>query len=249
MLAAFSKVIGQIGDPRFQKVMWRGLGLALGVYAGLLFVLWFLLKSTLLFTIPWAETIVDFLGGAAVFGLSLFLFPAVVSVIVGIFLEDICSAVEAKHYPNYPAPRDQSMSEVIWGTVKFAGVTIFLNLLASPIYIVFFFFPPISLLVFYGLNGYLLSREYFELVAGRRLAPREARAMRKANLGYLWFAGALMAFLLTVPVVNMFTPIAGAAFMLHIFERMRVRQGIDGHYAMTTTATSTPVDNTDEQQG
>ena len=34
--------------------------------------------------------------------------------------------------------------------------------------------PPINLFIFYGLNGYLLSREYFELVALRHLDATSA---------------------------------------------------------------------------
>jgi len=43
---------------------------------------------------------------------------------------------------------------------------------ALPLYI---FVPGVNLVLFYGLNGYLLGREYFAMVAMRRLDPRERR--------------------------------------------------------------------------
>jgi hypothetical protein len=49
------------------------------------------------------------------------------------------------------------------------------NLLASPIYVLA---PGINLFVFPGLNGYLFGREYFEVVALRRLDAETARALR-----------------------------------------------------------------------
>ena len=75
--------------------------------------------------------------------------------------------------------------------------------------------------MFYTLNGYLLGREYFELVAQRRLTAVEATALRRTRRARVFLAGAVIAFLFTVPLVNLITPIIATAFMLHIYEGMR----------------------------
>jgi uncharacterized protein involved in cysteine biosynthesis len=76
-------------------------------------------------------------------------------------------------------------------------------------------------------NGYLLSCEYFELVALRRLEAGDVRSLRKAYGGPLFMAGVLIAFLLTVPLVNLVAPVIGTAAMVHLFQRWRDRGAPD----------------------
>ena len=75
--------------------------------------------------------------------------------------------------------------------------------------------------MFYGLNGYLLGREFFELVAIRRLPQTEARALRKQKQTVVIGIGAVFAFLMTLPIINLLTPIIATATMLHLFEKWR----------------------------
>ncbi len=100
-------------------------------------------------------------------------------------------------------------------------MTILLNILVLPIYLVAIFIPPIFACIFYGLNGYLLSREYFELVSLRHQDKNMARQLRKANGLKVFLAGVIIAFLITVPIVNLFVPILATAFMLHIFKALQ----------------------------
>jgi uncharacterized protein involved in cysteine biosynthesis len=83
--------------------------------------------------------------------------------------------------------------------------------------------PPLNLVLFYLLNGYLLGREYFEMVAVRRLDLPATKRLRRAFRGRVIMAGAVITFLLTIPLVNLITPIIATAFMLHIFEDLRRR--------------------------
>ncbi len=83
---------------------------------------------------------------------------------------------------------------------------------------------PLNLFVFYLLNGYLLGREYFELVAARRFDAAGVRRLRRKYRGRVMLAGVVIAFLLTVPIVNLVTPIVATGFMLHVFERLRRRE-------------------------
>jgi uncharacterized protein involved in cysteine biosynthesis len=107
--------------------------------------------------------------------------------------------------------------ETVVSSLKFLGVMVVLNILMLP----FLFLGPLFPFVFYAVNGYLLSREYFELVAFRRVGPAEARALRKAHQGALFVSGVVTAFLLTVPVVNLLAPIVAVAATVHLFQRWR----------------------------
>jgi len=95
--------------------------------------------------------------------------------------------------------------------------------LALPIYLVFFFLGPLNLFVFYALNGYLLGREYFELIAHRRMEPLQALHLRRAFQGQMFLAGVIITFLMTIPVVNLLAPVIATATMVHLVQGWRNR--------------------------
>ena len=101
-----------------------------------------------------------------------------------------------------------------------------LNLLALPLYLLLMFLPPTGLILFYCLNGYLLSREYFELVGGRHLDLAGLRKARKKNTWAIFPAGVLIALMLTVPILNLLAPLVATAAMVHIFKALGARGDI-----------------------
>lgn len=220
MISALSKAFSQLGDPRIRRVVWLSAGLALAVLAVLAVALWFLVDWAAGLT-GWLDTLAEFATGIGVVLLAWLLFPAAVGLTVGLFLEQVADAVEARYYPSLPDPRPQSVREAIATGIKFALIALGLNLLVLPLYVVLIFFPPFNLILFYTLNGYLLGREYFETVALRRLGPRQTGQLRRARGGQVFVAGVIVAVLLTIPFVNLVAPVIATAFMLHLFERMR----------------------------
>lgn len=224
MIRAFIRAVGQLGDPRIRKLVLISLAATVVIYAVLFAVLWWVLFSTEVLTgLPGWETALDWLGAVAVPILALLLFPAVVSLSLGALLDGVVDAVEDRHYPTLPPAREQPVAEVVLTTVRFAAVAVAVNLLALPFYIIGIFVGGVGLVVFYAVNGYLLSREYFELVAVRRMDSRSARNLYKSNIGSLWLAGALTALLLTIPFVNIVAPVVGVAAMVHIVNRLIMR--------------------------
>lgn len=236
MIGHFSKALAQLGDPKLRRVLWISIFLSLLVFIGLWIGLWFLgtiLPLESIPGVPWLmETLgaaFDWLAGFLFVGLllllTLMLFPAVVTVVVGFFLDQVADAVEARHYPTLPTTRRISLSETVLSTARFALMAVVVNLVALPFYVILIFVPPLNLILFYLVNGYLVSREYFELVAWRRLDPPSATQLRRRHRGRLMFAGVLLVFLMTIPVVNLLTPVVGTAFMVHVFHHLRRRQG------------------------
>ncbi|MBF0372548.1 MAG: EI24 domain-containing protein [Alphaproteobacteria bacterium] len=221
MLSDLFKAIAQLADPRFRGVLWRALAGAVVVFAGLLAGWWWLLERSTLFESGWLEKMADVLGGLAALGLSLLLFPVVVTLVAGLLLDEIVQAVEDRHYPGLGPPPPMPWWQGLPTAARFVAITVVLNLLALPLYLV----PGANLIVFYALNGYLLGREYFEMVALRRLAPAQARALRLANGVSVWLAGILIAVLSTVPVVNLMVPIIATAFATHRFQALRKTGG------------------------
>ena len=214
MIQAFIKAAGQITDPKARQVVWIALATAGAIFVLLWTLVGFLLANTAFFSIGWLETVIDWLGGLAAGALTWLLFPAAISAVIGFFLEDIANAVERRHYPDLDPAFAKATSVTILTTLRFLAIMLTLNILMLP----FLLTGPLFPFVFYSVNGYLLSREYFELVALRHLGPAEAKALRKKNAFQLFLTGVLVAFMLTVPVLNLLTPIIATGMMVHLFE-------------------------------
>jgi CysZ protein len=161
-------------------------------------------------------------GSAAAVVLAWLLFPVVIAAAIGWFAEDIALAVERRYYPDLPPPLGMGIGESVWATVRFTAIALGLNLLALPLYLL----PGPNILFYLALNGYLLGREYFELVAGRRLPWSKVAGMRQRVRGRLWLAGVAIALLLAVPVLNLVAPVVAIAFMVHLFEGLRRGAGV-----------------------
>lgn len=222
MISSFFKAIGQIPDPDFRSVMGRSLLYVIGIFVLLMSFTWWLIVSSRFFGIGWLEWVVDFVGGATAVVVAFLLFPGAMMFVVSLMLEKIARAVEKKHYPYLPPPQPQAMSETVLIGLRYTSIVIALNLLFLPL----FFIPVINIFAFIGLNGYLLGREYFELVALRRLQPDAVRKIWREHRSQLCIAGMIITSLLTIPVVNWFMPVVAAAYMLHIFERIPYKDDV-----------------------
>lgn len=180
-------------------------------------------------TLPWIGEVqwVDSLFSATsilvMLFLSIFLMVPVASAITSFFLDEIAQAVEDRHYPQLPEARNVPFAEALSDSVAFLGVLIVANLLGLVVYLIFLVtavLAPFAPFVFYALNGYLLGREYFTLVAIRRIGRKEATRMRKQYGSTVFLAGVLMTIPLTVPIVNLLVPVLGAATFTHLFHML-----------------------------
>lgn len=238
MVSALSKSVAQFTDPTFRGVLLRAMLASLlvflllwvGAWIGLGWIeaavdLWLAEQEVGSW---WAEALSWLLGAlfwASLLLVSFLLFPATVSIAMSFLLDDIAEAVEQRHYPGLPAARQQPVMEMLLDTIGFVAVTIAINLVALPLYLLFLFIPPLNFFVFYGINGYLLGREYFELVAVRRMDSASARRLRRRYRGRVFLAGVIIAVLLSVPLLNLVTPIVATGFLVHVFEMLRRREG------------------------
>ena len=229
MISAVFKALDVFADRAVRRLFWLGVFGALLIQILLALILSYLIAQLRLVSLDWGvwgnwlEWSIDLLSGAAVLFLVWLTFPGTDGIVTSFLLERVAARVEARHYPGLLAPREQGIGEAVRLAVNFALISLGLNLLALPIY---FFLPIINLMVFYALNGYLLGREYFELVALRRLDESSTRALRKAYQGSIFLSGVMIAVLTSVPLVNLAAPVIATAFMVHLFESLRRRVGM-----------------------
>ncbi len=225
MIGDIARALSQLGDPRFLRVVLGAVALTVLLLAGFVWggvslAGWFLPETV---SLPWLGTI-DLAVGWLTWGalalllvLSVVLMVPVAMVFVGFFLDSVADAVEARYYPHLPPVTPQPLGAVIGDALRFLGVMILVNALALVIYLLSTVLAPF---VFWAVNGYLLGREYFQLVAARRLGHPEATRLRKRHFLQIWALGAVMAVPLSVPVINLFVPVLGVAAYCHMYHRL-----------------------------
>jgi uncharacterized protein involved in cysteine biosynthesis len=231
MLDAAFKALSQILSPPMRSILWRSIGLALVLIVVLAVGLqrllsWFATSGevwleamlgpsfhTSLNVLAW---IVSIAAGLGVVVGAVFLMPAITSLVASVFVDEIADHVEREYYPaEHPGaalPFGLAMTE----GVKTALLTILVYLIALP----FVFVAGAGFIAFFIATAWLLGREYFELAAMRFRSPAEAKAMRKANGALVFTAGLVIAAFVSIPIVNLATPLFGMAFMVHMHKRL-----------------------------
>jgi uncharacterized protein involved in cysteine biosynthesis len=155
-------------------------------------------------------------AGLGIIAGSIFLMPAVTALVASFFVDDIALEVERSQYPDEPVGTPLPLPNSVWIGLKAALLAILIYLLAVP----FLLFAGFGVVIFFVATAYLLSREYFELAAMRYRPPDEARAMRKANQSTVFLAGLLIAAFVSIPIVNLATPLFGMALMVHMHKQL-----------------------------
>lgn len=232
IFSAFFSALDDVFERSSLKILLKGIALALGLLAAIFVVVAQLIgivtpdSLTLPFIGPVSHisTIASWGAGLMMFALSPFLMAPVASVFIGLFIEDVADAVEERHYPTLPPVADKPLAQSMEEAIRFFGLVIVANLGALLLMVIPLFWP-FAPAIFTGVNGYLLGREYFQMVASRRTNPEDIRALYEKNRLTIVFAGILMALPLAIPVVNLIVPVLGAATFTHLYHRITNRMG------------------------
>jgi uncharacterized protein involved in cysteine biosynthesis len=145
-----------------------------------------------------------------------FLMPAITSLVASLFVDDVADIVEREHYPAERPGVALPVGQAIFEGIKTALLTILIYLVALPLVL----FAGAGFLIFFLATAWLLGREYFELAAMRVRSPEEAKAMRRDNAATIFTAGLFIAAFVSIPIVNLATPIFAMAFMVHMHKRL-----------------------------
>ncbi len=231
MFADAAKALAQMFTPPFRAVLLKSIGLAilvlilLGIGLHQLFGWLAAAGAGYLegLTGPSLETplhvLLWMLAIAAGFGLAagaIFIMPAVTAFVASFFSDEIAAEVEHVYYPadtpGTPVPLWIAGVEGI----KTALLALVVYLIAVP----FFLFAGIGFLIFFFANTFLLGREYFLLAAMRFHSVEDAKRLRKQHHGTVMLAGAFIAAFVSIPILNLATPLFGMAFMTHVHKRI-----------------------------
>jgi uncharacterized protein involved in cysteine biosynthesis len=226
ILSDFLKSVAQFDDPKFRRVLWRGMGLTIVLLIAACLLVNFginqLLSSAwaanLIGDQSWLGALINIGGVLFTIALSIWLMVPVTSAIIALFLDEVAQAVEARHYPHLPKQTATKLQDQILVGIRFLGILLLANVGAL---ILSMIVPLLAPFVFWATNGYLMGREYFQMAAMRRMPRAQAQELYQRHQGSIWTAGILMAIPMSIPLVGLFIPILGAATFTHQFERLR----------------------------
>ncbi|WP_336287632.1 sulfate transporter family protein [Bartonella sp. CB60] len=145
-----------------------------------------------------------------------FLIAPITAIIGGFFIDSAAEIIEKEAYPHEPLGYAIPFGRSLIFSLKFMT----LSLIGNGIAFILFFVPGINLIAFYVINGCLLGREYFLLVAYRFRSKQEAHAFLNAHSAKVFGAGLLIAFFVSIPILNLATPLFAAAFMTHLHKML-----------------------------
>jgi len=157
---------------------------------------------------------------------AVLLVPAVTAVVASLFADEIAEIVERTHYP---ADRPGRALPIIRATIegaKIALLAVAIYLLAAP----FLLFAGIGVVLFFLATAWVQGRQYFELAAMRFHSVAEAKALRRIHQTTVFIGGLFIAGFVSIPILNLATPLFGTALMVHVHKRItaRKREPVEG---------------------
>ena len=231
MLGDAINALTQILSPPLRAVLWKSIGLALALVIVVAIALdrvivWLVGNGTTSVEttlgphahLP-AEAIAWLLSIAAGLGIvvgGIMLMPAVTAFVASFFADQIADEVEHEHYPADPPGVALPLWRAVLEGSKTALLAILIYACAAPLLL----FAGFGAVVFFLATAWLLGREYFELAAMRFRPPDEAKALRKRHAATVYVGGLLIAAFVSIPVVNLATPLFAMALMVHVHKRL-----------------------------
>lgn len=215
VLQALRLALTQGDDRRFGWIALKSLLATIVVFAALWWTIDFAVD--VLSPPDWPEFLDALLAWPGVLVVLWFAGPATFATVTGLFLEEVADAVEARHYPDEQAPAAPILRSVNAG-VRLLGVSVLLNLALLPFA---FLPPPLNLAVYIVAHGYVLGREYFEIVALRHGPVDAVRRLRRRRRGAVTLVGMAAMALSAAPILQLVAPIFGAAAMTHLFHGIK----------------------------
>ncbi len=147
------------------------------------------------------------------FMLGIMLFPLIVPLVAGQLADSVVDKVEREEYALHDVPQRALMTDLKAG-LKFTLKSVGLNLLCLPLY----FIPFVNFLIWVALNGTLMGREFFRMIASRFVALPEEKAAWVRHRWQYQLAGVAILLMGVIPILNLMAPIIGIVLMTHLYQ-------------------------------
>jgi CysZ protein len=240
MLDAAFRALNEMFSPPFRMVLMKSVGAAVLCVTAVAIALFRLLEWLSAAGVGWLEGAIggSFIGSwghgplavlswiiAIALGVGLFtgavlLMPAATALAAGFFADDIAERVERSHYPADPP----GVAAPLWQMAVQGARTALLALIVYLCTLPFFLFAGIGAVMYFIATAWLLGREYFNLAAVRFHTVGDARELRRQHQAEVFVAGLFIAGFVSIPILNLATPLFGVAFMVHVHKRLTGRR-------------------------
>ncbi len=205
--------------PKSRSVMLKSFGLTILLLLGLWFVMEAAVETFLVPLLgpwPWAATAMVWMMGTGMIVGMAFLIGPVTAIFAGLFLDDVAQYVEERYFPASKPGKPLPVGLSTWLAVKFFGLVLLANFIALLLVLL----PGINFAIFFFVNGYLLGREYFQFAAMRFRPESEAKAVYNQHSTTVIMAGLIVAGFMSVPLLNLATPMFAGALMAHLHKKL-----------------------------
>lgn len=219
MIKDATAALAEIFTPLFRAVLWKVLALTAAILVLAVAGLHSLLLAFVHLPYPWLQATVSILAGLTILVGSVFLVAPISALVAGFFVDDLAALVERDVDPWGEPGRALPVLASIGLSVRFAAVSILITVLA----LVLLLLPGVNAIAFLAANSYLLGRQYFEFAALRFRSKREADALRRQHWPTVLLAGLCIAGFVSVPLLNLLTPLFGTALMVRVHKRLSGR--------------------------
>jgi CysZ protein len=231
MLAAVFKALDQMFTPPFRAVLFKSVALAIALLVVLVIALFRLLEWLSGTGIGWLEVtlgswthgtlvvvgwIIAVALGVGLLAGAVLLMPAVTAVVASLFADEIAEIVERTHFPADPPGRALPVVRAAVEGAKIALLAVAIYLVATP----FLLFAGIGVVLFFLATAWVQGLQYFELAAMRFHSAAEAKALRRVHHTTVFIGGLFIAGFVSIPILNLATPLFGTALMVHIHKRL-----------------------------
>lgn len=219
---------GRLFTLPMRRIFWRIFAISLAF----LVIIWLLIRH--IFAIYFMHFISPLIGHISlswgwigflalisfIFGISHLIYILLcpfITFIGSFFADDIIEIIERKDFSIHTLGKAMTMSESILFGLRFFFLAIFGNIIALMLY----FIPPIHLLGFYVVNGYIFGRTYFMINALRFSNYSVAHALFQDNWALIFCAGIIIAIISAVPLFGVITPVFAPSFMCYIYKNIK----------------------------
>jgi CysZ protein len=211
--------LNDVFSAPFRGAMLKSVGLTLATLALGGVALAKLALLYLVFASGWLAWLVSVAVGLGVAAAAVFLVAPVASLIASFFFDEVAELVEREIDPSAAPGRAPTLADSLAPSLKYGALAIGVSVAG----LVLIFVPVFGFAIWFAANAFVLGAQYFELAAMRFRSAPEAHAMRRHFGGTVFINGLIVAGFVSVPVLNLATPLFAAALMARLHKRLSRR--------------------------
>lgn len=161
---------------------------------------------------PWLLPMVSAVNGYVWLLLPIYLVVPAAILVISRFTNVVAGPIEIAEFPMQPMGRNlgRAMVEARSQSVAMGALA------ANGFALCFALIPGVNVLLFAGLNTYLLGKHAFETAASRHMTLEQAQDLASRHTAAVMTRGAVLMLIAAVPLLNLLVPIVAIVIMTRL---------------------------------